>query len=110
MATIFLLNFAEPFRSSHALTLRARRLTVIVPEEQGQLLSDFRDDEFRQADYVLFDFTSAAQDRLCDLRRICRLQRRDGTPLFVTCISRTYHGPALQLIVEKIGARLVYAN
>lgn len=108
---IFLLNFDPPYRDSHTITLRACRYKVFVPEEHGRSVADLTDNELRQADYVLFDLTRLGyNDVFLQLRRICRLRRTDGMPVFVTCLSRKYRGPEFQRIVEKLGARLVYAG
>jgi hypothetical protein len=108
---IFLLNFDPPYREGHAVTLRRCRYKVFVPEEYGRSVADLTDDELRQADYVLFDLTHLNYDDVfLQLRRICRLRRPDGMPVFVTCLSRKYRGPEFQRIVEKLGARLVYAG
>jgi hypothetical protein len=107
---IFLLNFDSPRREGYAFTLRGRRLKVFIPEETGRSLADLKDDELRQADYVLFDLTRLNHDDVfLGLRRLCRLRRSEGIPVQVTCLSK-YRGAAFHLIVERLGARLVYGK
>lgn len=108
---ILLLNFDPPHREGHTVALRRCGYKVFIPEEHGTSLARLTDDELRHVEYVLFDLTHLNYDDVfLHLRRLCRLRNRDGMPVHVTCLSRTYRGPAFQRIVEKLGARLVYAG
>ena len=107
--SILLLNFDPPHKEGLAHLLRLLGFKIFVPEEHGISLLELRDEDLRQADLILFDLTRLTHDDVwLPLRRICRLRKPSGTPLSVTCSSRIYRGPDFHLLVEKLGARLVY--
>jgi len=108
---ILLLNFVDVVcRHRLALTLRECRYKVFAPEDNGRSLSEIRDEECEAADFVIFDLSNINHDIWLQLRRICRLRKRDGRPVLVVCWSRVYRGSEFQLLVEGLGARLLYAK
>lgn len=105
---ILLLNFDPVHREALTRSLEARRYGVIAPEVEGAPLHAIRDDVLRSADYLIFDVTRTDEQSWNQLRRVCRVRRHDGWPVMVACLSRR-DDPQLQLDVEALGARFVYA-
>ena len=104
-----LLNFELPYRNDLALSLRLQHHKVIVPEEHGVSLMDLQDEDIRRADFILFDLTRIDHDTVwLPLRRICRLRKPDGMPLFVHCFSRIHRGEDFHRMVEGLGPRMDY--
>jgi DNA-binding response OmpR family regulator len=106
--TILLLNFDPVHQEVLTRSLEAMRYRVIAPEAEGTPLHAVRGDEVRAADYVIFDVTRTDDQSWNRLRRVCRARRHDGWPVMVACSSRR-DDPKLQLAVEELGARFVYA-
>ena len=108
-SAIFLLNFKSPYRESLAIVLRNLGHKLFVPEEYGKSVHQLKDEEFQQAEFILFDLTRLNHDRVwLPLRRICYLRKSDGMPVFVHCFSSIDHGSDFHLMVEKLGARMDY--
>jgi hypothetical protein len=105
---ILLLNFDPIHRDALAHSLEARRYVVIAPEAEGTALYAVRDDEVRGVDYVIFDVTRTDDQSWNELRRVCRVRRHDGWPVMIACSSRR-DDPKLQLTIEELGARFIYA-
>ena len=107
---IFLLNFEPAYGERLALRLRGLRHKVLIPDTNGKSLSELQDEELQHADFVIFDLSRVNHAIWSELRRICRFRKQDGLPLMLLCWSQIYRGPEFQLLVEKLGARLVYAR
>lgn len=89
--------------------LRTLGLKVHITESYGTSLSRLRDEHVLSADFILFDLTRLNHDAVwLLLRRIRRLRKSDGMPLFVHCFSRIDRGSDFHLTVEKLGARMDY--
>jgi DNA-binding response OmpR family regulator len=106
--TILLLNFDPVHREALTRSFEARRYKVIASEAEGARLHAIPDDELRSADYLIFDVTRTDDQSWNQLCRICRVRRHDGWPVMIACSSRR-DDPRLQLAVEELGARFIYA-
>lgn len=106
---ILLLNFDAGYQERLAAVLRTCRYKVLIPEANGVSLATLNDEYLEQISFVVFDLTRLNHDDVwLPLRRICRWRKCDGKHLLVTCCSRIYRGPDFHLLVEKLGARMVY--
>jgi response regulator RpfG family c-di-GMP phosphodiesterase len=105
--TVLLLNFDPIHREVLTRNLEASRYKVIAPEAEGTALHAVRD-EVCEVDYVIFDVTRTDDQSWNQLRRVCRVRRHDGWPVMIACSSRR-DDPKLQLAVEELGARFIYA-
>jgi hypothetical protein len=104
---ILLLNFEPSYAERLALVLRPLGLKkIVIPSIP---LSRLRDEYFLCADFILFDLTRLNHNEVwLPLRRVCRLRKPYGMPLFVHCFSRIDRGGDFHLMVEKLGARMDY--
>jgi hypothetical protein len=107
---ILLLNFDIIHGEGLALMLRHCGYKVVISDTDKTTLSELRDEELQQTHFVILDLSHVDHAIFSELRRVCRLRKPDRLPLMVVCWSRIYRGPAFQLLVEKLGARISYTG
>lgn len=103
---ILLVNFNSPHQD--ALANGRSRLRFVAADTN--MLRDLLDDELRQLELVLFDVTEMSNDVWALLRRICRMQRKDGLPLFAGAWSREYHPWTVHRMIEAFGLKIAYSR
>jgi len=109
MATILLLNF-DPARAVRLSAVLRDRSHGALTVDASRLMADEAYIERYKIDVVLVDLSDSQGELWTDLARLCALSNSKGLPIPVLCYSNIYRGPAFELKVEELGARLAYGR
>lgn len=106
MANILLLGTDVNRLANDELILAERGHRVLVHTGCGPAPNEF----LAQANMVINDVSTMNHERWLQLKRICGYRKCSGDSLLVLCKSSVLHSPTLVLMIERLGARYVYAR